>query len=209
MRCTLFISLAALASASCAHPPAAISQLRPNWSSSEIARVSGLSFQLVTDAVWWLPGRGDVSSIFIALNIENESLGPLRLNLIDTEKVSLQRQGGKSLFQSGGRDALRAGYQFSPTVEPKQSYRWTLRAQLDWTQASGVRLTLFDDFGGNWRTDGVEPGSYLLSVRYETGNIASETEESASSPTPWRGQAEMSVPVNISLRLPSSRSTLE
>jgi RNA polymerase sigma factor (sigma-70 family) len=122
---------------------------------------------------------GDSCPIDLGLHITNATGRLLTFKLMDTVWPVLKTADGKELKMDGGRDVTRP---YPPiTLDAGKSADVSRAGRLEWPKdGTGLRLGGTDPSGFVWYFDGLKPGKYALSFRYENSDEKSPE---------WVGQA--------------------
>ena len=143
-----------------------------------------IQFEVLADAIFSAPQRGERSLIDISLRITNHRDEALRFSSFDTITISLTDPEGRVLPADGGRDGTRPGTPLSSPVQPGESLLMSRAAELVWTEETNLRLVGDDGFGGIWYVDGLRYGVHALRVSYQN-----RSSRGAGDTPIWTGKA--------------------
>jgi hypothetical protein len=148
------------------------------WQASEPVRVNELEFQVLATQVWPAPAAGGLSPLQLQLRVTNRGKENVLFLPILGQPV-LQTADGKPLeARNHGRDGLRR-LPDKVTLEPGKPFTVTEPARL-FANPKGLSLGWMDETGSYWSCDGLQPGKYLLSLRYSSTGRNGE----------WAGKAQ-------------------
>jgi RNA polymerase sigma factor (sigma-70 family) len=149
---------------------------------SKAATVNGVEFRAYAPKECPTPAAGESQPVELGLRITNTTDKPLTFKMFDATWPTLKTADGKELKMSGGRDVTRP---YPPlTVEAGKSADVPRPGRLEWPKGGpGLRLSGTDPSGFLWQFDGLRPGKYLLSFRYEYES------DDGKAPPFWRGKA--------------------
>jgi uncharacterized protein (TIGR03067 family) len=136
---------------------------------SKAVNVDGVEFRAYIQGTCLVPPPGESRPIDLGLRITNTTNGPLTFALMDKVWLVLKTAEGKELRMEGGRDGTRP---YPPvTIEAGKSHDVSRAGRLEALGLrAGLRLGGTDPSGFVWHFDGLRPGKYVLSVRYEGEN---------------------------------------
>jgi RNA polymerase sigma factor (sigma-70 family) len=130
---------------------------------SEPVRAGGVDFQAVVQGKVTAPAPGGTEAVDLGLRITNRGAKPLVFSLFFTVQPVLRSADGK-MFGRGRRSHQVYHRVQVDRGESKTFYR---RARLEWRKDGTLRLVTVDGVGLVWWFDGVRPGKYWLSYKYE------------------------------------------
>jgi hypothetical protein len=150
------------------NPPAALDRGKGRKESKAVT-VEGVAFQAYVQGPFVAPPPGESRPVELGLRITNSTDGALTFALMDKVWLVLETEDGRVLRMIGGRDKTRA---YPPvSIAAGQSYDVPRAGRLETLELrAGLRLAGTDPSGFAWRFDGLRPGTYVLSVRYEGEN---------------------------------------
>jgi RNA polymerase sigma factor (sigma-70 family) len=145
-------------------PPAARDKDRKE---SKAVNVDGVEFRAYVQGTCVVPRPGESRPIDLGLRITNKTDGPLFFSLLDTVRLVLKTAEGMELRMDGGRK--NAPPQRVPVpVAAGESLDVSRASRLEALGLrAGLRLGGREGTGFDWYFDGLRPGKYVLSVRYE------------------------------------------
>jgi hypothetical protein len=142
-------------------------------------RVNGADFQAVTDPIWPVPEAGKPSVIALALHITNRSKESVRFPPWRGSVVLKRADGGALTPIYHGCDRSRPA---PPCIalEPGKLLVAAEPAHL-FDRGTSLQLSWLDMKGGHLILDVLQPGKYLVSLRYSFPQ---------AGPGEWAGVAE-------------------
>jgi RNA polymerase sigma factor (sigma-70 family) len=130
---------------------------------SKAVRAGGVDFQAMVQGKIIAPAPGGTEAVDLGLRITNHGDKPLVFSLFFTVQPILRSADGK-MFGRGKR-SHQGGFRIN--VEKRESETFYRRARLEWRKDGTLRLVAVDGVGLVWWFDGVKPGKYWLSYKYE------------------------------------------
>jgi RNA polymerase sigma factor (sigma-70 family) len=130
---------------------------------SKPVRVGGVDFQAVAHGKIIAPAPGGTEAADLGLRITNHGVKPLVFSLFFTVQPILRSADGKMFGR--GRRSHQAYLRIN--VDKGESKTFYRRARVESRKDGTLRLVAVDGVGLVWWFDGVKPGKYWLSYKYE------------------------------------------
>jgi hypothetical protein len=130
---------------------------------SKPVRAGRIDFQAVAQGKIIAPAPGGTEAVDLGLRITNHGVKPLVFSLFFTVQPILRSADGKMF----GRGRRSHQVDFRINVDKGESKTFYRRARLEWRKDGTLRLVAVDGVGLVWWFDGVQPGKYWLSYKYE------------------------------------------
>jgi hypothetical protein len=152
-----------------------------------------VAFELKSDSIWQAPDQGQLTDVYLALEMTNFGKQPVRFPVMDKFKVAILYPNGNELMMEGGQNVLIPGKPISDPVPSGGTYLLELKGQLGWGQGEELQLSLKDDFGSIWWIGPLKIGSQLLNMYYEN-----ESQDNYNNSDLWSGHAKIT-PIYIQI----------
>jgi hypothetical protein len=173
---------------------------------SQPVRIDDLEFRIVSNTIWPMPARVGKSPPGIQLPTgESPVQFELSVTNLGAKAIRFVSILGMPTLKSAAGDTFEAHYLGTNlsslpevvTLAAGNTVRAASRAHLSTEGLKGTCLELMDEFGGVWRMEGLKPGKYLLSLRYDTRQRARDNASIENSKA-WKGDLRTAeVPIEI------------